>query len=145
MSNAFKMFKKRLLDTRLGLVCCNCGYGFGVFQVRNLPRNMVCPSCQARVIGVVPARWFFEGIKLVKKYLEKKKLTRDEKKYVEDVIDSGSIVMSSGRDAVICMAGRGIGVRTASRILRKQKKGEELLREILDAERLYASTKRFWK
>ena len=39
----------------------------------------------------------------------------------------------------------GTGHKTAARILGKMKTGDDLLREILEAERTYARTRRFWK
>ena len=51
---------------------------------------------------------------------------------------------SYGRDALLALAGYGVGPDTAARILAKQKKEDELLWEILEAEINYARTKKFW-
>ena len=56
-----------------------------------------------------------------------------------------SMISSSGSDAVIALSGRGVGPATAGRILSKMVTGDDLLNEILKAERHYAKTKRFWK
>jgi ATP-dependent Lhr-like helicase len=58
--------------------------------------------------------------------------------------DSASLIMGSGRPAAVALAGRGIGIRTAGRILARFPEGDELLQEILKSERQYARTKRFW-
>ena len=60
-------------------------------------------------------------------------------------LDSASLIITYGNDAARVMAGRGVGVATAKRVLAKQVKGEDLLKEILEAERHYAKTRRFWK
>jgi hypothetical protein len=43
------------------------------------------------------------------------------------------------------LAGRGVGVRTAARILSGPERGDDLLREVFEAEKQYAKTRRFWK
>ena len=64
-------------------------------------------------------------------------------------LDSGSLVITYGNIAATVMAGRGVGVATAKRVLAKLGTGkitrEYLLKEILEAEKLYAKNKRFWK
>jgi ATP-dependent Lhr-like helicase len=59
--------------------------------------------------------------------------------------DSASLVMGSGKDAVIALAGRGVGTATAGRILAKQPQGDELFHEILKEEIKYSKNRQFWK
>ncbi|MFN4132931.1 MAG: hypothetical protein ACK4GQ_00965, partial [Candidatus Hadarchaeales archaeon] len=83
---------------------------------------------------------------LLKKHGRGEKLSREEKKEVERYSLGASLVQGFGRRALMVMAGRGVGSRTAARILRKSYRSEEeLLREILKAELLYARTRRFWE
>jgi len=86
-----------------------------------------------------------EAEKLVKKYLKGRKLTKEEEKYLKEMNDSASLILTNRRDAILTLAGRGVGVKTASRILRKGLKEKDLLKEILEAEKQFARTKRFWK
>ena len=58
---------------------------------------------------------------------------------------SGHLYLSYGRKALLAMAGNGIGPKTASRILRRAHDDKTLLKLILEAEKNYAKTKRFWK
>ncbi|HLD77621.1 MAG TPA: hypothetical protein VJB16_01195, partial [archaeon] len=59
--------------------------------------------------------------------------------------DAGSLVAGRGKDAVIALCGRGVGPRTAGRLLAKNSTGEELLQDVLAAERKYVQTRKFWK
>jgi ATP-dependent Lhr-like helicase len=55
-------------------------------------------------------------------------------------------VIASGRNAVIALAGRGVGRKAAGRVLAKPYKTEdELLQNILHEEQNYARNRRFWK
>lgn len=141
----FSVFKKRLLDTRIGLVCTNCG-GFGVSKrVRDVPEKLECPRCGAKTIAIAPSRYVLEAQNLVKKALNEKNLSGEDKRQLSMLKGSASMVMSSGKGAVKALAGRGIGPRTAGRILARQLEGDDLLREILNQEKIWARTKRFWR
>jgi ATP-dependent Lhr-like helicase len=142
----FKLFRKRLMDTKVGLICCLCGEIFSTCSIQNLPKDLKCRKCEARLLAYVPQRYVNEASRLVKKINKKEFVTREEKKYFERMMDSASLIINYGNRAVLVFAGRGIGTKTAARILRKSPKNEdELLKEILKAEVQFARTKRFWK
>ena len=72
-------------------------------------------------------------------------LTSQEKKDRLRLSRNANIVNEFGKRGVICLAGRGIGPDTASRILSKVYVDEDdFLRGIMNAEILYAKNKRFW-
>ena len=154
----FEIFKERLENTEIGLVCCNCAKWSAIYPVRRLPKAIICPLCGARLIGAVPSKYAEDARKLVKKNLEGKKILQEEKKWLNMTMDSGSLVITYGPDAARVMAGRGIGVATAKRVLGKHKRddtglqtsvqqnnGDDLLKEVLEAERQYAKNRRFWR
>jgi ATP-dependent Lhr-like helicase len=98
------------------------------------------------MIAVVPSRYIIEAQNLVRARNSGKKLSKEDAGHLDLMTRTASMVSSSGRDAAICLAGRGIGPANAGRILSRMLKTEdELLHEILKAERNYAKTKRFWK
>jgi ATP-dependent Lhr-like helicase len=72
-------------------------------------------------------------------------LSEAEDKEIQRLLDTASLVMYNGAEAVKVLAGRGVGVRTAARILSGPEKGDDLLREVFEAEKQYAKTRRFWK
>jgi ATP-dependent Lhr-like helicase len=141
----FSIFTRRLLDTRLGLICTHCGNWAMIYPARDVPEHPHCPLCESIMIAVVPSRHVIEAQNLIRKRNSGKPLQGDESKRLEYMLSTAGMVSSSGRDAAICLAGRGVGPATAGRILYKMPRGEELFREILKAERKYAKTKRFWK
>lgn len=142
----FSIFRKRLLDTRLGLVCTHCGGWATINSARDIPERPHCPLCSSIMIAVVPGRYIIEAQNLIKSRNTGKNPRGDDAKHLDHMLTTASLVASSGRDAAIALAGRGVGPSTAGRILSKLLKSEDdLLREVLRAERNYAKTKRFWK
>ncbi len=142
----FEIFRKRLMETRVGLVCANCGKWATIYAVEDLPKRIQCPICEAGFISVVPSKYVLEAQELTKKHLAGKKLKEWDAKHWEMMSDSASLVIASGRNAVIALAGRGVGRKAAGRVLAKPYKTEdELLQNILHAEQTYARNRRFWK
>ncbi len=141
----FGLFRKRLLKTKMGLICMNCGEMFSSCSVGNLPGEIKCRCCGAKLIGYAPYRYAREAAKLTMKSLKGGKLTKEEKKHHQQMMDSASLILNHGKDAILALAGRGVGPKTAGRILRKDLKGKDLLKEILKEEKRFARTKRFWK
>jgi ATP-dependent Lhr-like helicase len=142
----FKVFKDRLMNTRVRLLCTNCGTGI-THTVKDLPKGLHCVNCQSKLLAVTGAK-NMDAELLLNRYLKKKgaiKFTNEEQAYLDRLADSASLVAASGKRAVIAQAGRGIGPRTAGRILRRQTDDEELLKDILREEQVYARNKRFWR
>jgi len=141
----FKAFEKRLMETKMGMVCTNCGEIFFHSSAGNIPEKIQCRKCGAKLIGYAPYIYTTDASRLVKRHLAGEKLGKSDEKHLEFINDAASLILAHGKDALLCLAGRGVGVRTASRILRKGAKGNDLLAEILEAEKQFAKTKRFWK
>ncbi len=139
----FHVFKNRLLNTKVRLICCQCGWGIN-YVAKDLPKNLECKNCRARLLGVIRPN-DMDAELLLNKYLKKKEMTKEENEIVHKILDTAGLVIGSGPEAVKVLAGRGIGQKTAARILRKQLKEDELLKEILREEQVYARNKRFWK
>lgn len=140
----FKVFRERLMDTKIGLACTQCGWAT-INTVKNVKDPVHCPLCYAGMIAVVPSKYIIDAQNTIKKRVAGKDLSKTEEGWYSQMINSASLVVSSSRDAIMILAGRGIGPKTAGRVLSKMKKGDELLREILHTERNYARNRRFWK
>lgn len=140
----FTVFKNRLLDTNVRLLCMKCGEFSLTKPVRMIDEDPECPLCGSRFITVIKPHEK-EKEKILKKNLQGKTLSDEENKNLERMENAADLVLTYGARVVTALAGRGVGPDTAIRILAKQKENnEEFLREILAAERNFAKTKRFW-
>ena len=136
------MLQRRLEEKEVELICLNC-FNRWKTRVGRLDDRPKCRRCKAIRIGVVT-----EGFPNLKKGLGD-----EEKKIVSRVSASASLVVSYGKFAILTLAGRGIGVTTAARILRNfrfiellrsEEERKRLLKEIWRAEIQYARTRGFW-
>lgn len=131
--------KKRLEDEVMFASCLNCGSQWR-FRVGDSPKRFICPHCGGNMIAALKG-YDRELIGVVKL----KELSVQEKKDFKRLSRCANLVNEQGARAVMCLAGRGIGPDVASRILCKMYTDEdEFLREIMNAEILYAKNKRFW-
>ena len=141
----FLAFKRRLLSTRVRLVCVNCGEYTNILPVRAVEEQPICPKCRSCLIAVL-GRGKSNAIKIVKKKIKKKKISEDEIKEFQNIRRSADLVAVYGKKAVVTLAGRGIGPQTAARILAMlQPTKEKLFRDILMAEKEFARTHVYWK
>lgn len=139
----FKMFKNRLLGTKIRLICINCGNYSVSYQVKSI-KDPICPKCGSRLLAIV-RDYDRETQNIVKKWLKGKELTDHEEKKLEYIKKSADLAIAYGAKATFVIAGRGVGPSTAFRILSKPNlTEEELLKNILKAEREYVANKKYW-
>jgi len=138
----FELFKQRLLNTQVKLVCMNCGDWEQTYTVGKISKEIACKKCGAKLLAVV--RPYSKVLKIVKKGL-KGKLTEEEKKVYERLMQKADLYLVYKLQAVKALAGRGVGPKTARRILAKfHRSDEELLKDILEAERSFVRTRKYW-
>jgi ATP-dependent Lhr-like helicase len=131
--------KKRLEDEILFASCLSCANQWRV-RVADAPKRFVCARCGGFMIALLK-NYERDGIKTFKLGEH----NEQEKKDALRVSRNANIVNEYGGRAAMVLAGRGIGADTASRILRSMHVDEDdFLRDIMNAEILYAKTKRFW-
>jgi ATP-dependent Lhr-like helicase len=140
----FKIFKNRLLNSKVRLLCINCGKYSMVETVKDI-KELRCSHCQSKLIAVLkPHRE--EAQNIVKKWLKGVELTDEEKIKLEFIKKSADLVIDYGKDAAIVLAGRGIGPQTAIRVLYKPRRNEDdLFKHILEAEREFIKNKKYWQ
>ena len=140
-----RAFRKRLLSTKVRLICINCG-GYNLTKsVREVDKNPSCPKCGSGLIGVV-SKYLNNVDKLIKKKKSKKKLTEEEEKQFSKIRRTGDLVLVYGNKAVECLAGRGVGPDTAARVLSMlHPTRKRLYKDILKAEKQFVKTKKYWK
>ena len=141
----FDAFRKRLLNTRVRLLCTNCGEYNLIKPVKDVDDQPECPKCSSRLIAVLRKR-HINAVEVVKKRIKKKPLTADEQKDLQTIRRSADLVMVYGRKAAEVLAGHGIGPQTAARILAMMHtSNEKLYKDILTAEKTFAKNKIYWK
>ncbi len=131
--------KRRLMQQEVFLVCMNCRKWKSKTTVERVPENPVCPVCNARLIAVLKP-WDEQLYAAA----NKQKKTDEERAVEIRLIRNANIVLSSGKQAAIALAGKGVGPEHASRILATLSSGDAFYREILKAERNFIRTHRYW-
>jgi len=131
--------KRRLDQQEVVLACMNCRKWKSRTVVARVPELPVCPKCGARLIAVLKP-WEEPLIAVSRK----NKKTDEERTIEQKLIRNANIVLSSGKNAVIALAARGVGPENAARIISTLAEGDAFYAEILKAERNYIRTHRFW-
>jgi ATP-dependent helicase Lhr and Lhr-like helicase len=140
-------FKKRLEEADITMVCTNCHHSWNTVVART-SMQPTCSRCGAIKIAAV-RRYNKKFLPL----LSKKHRTAEENKEVRRLHKNASLVLSYGKFAILTLVARGIGPDTAARILSRYNKLElvkseeqeiKFLRDILQAEQVYAQTRGFW-
>lgn len=140
------LFKERLLNTEIALICTNCGWKSTtkVLRLKNRLDYLQCPKCSSKMIAVahpIDAELFVSALKKLKKG---EKLEKEEESAYRRLIKASDLIKAYGFDAVLALASYGVGADTAARLL-SQYRGEALLVALLEAERRYIRTRKFWK
>lgn len=140
----FKIFKQRVRNTKLRLLCTRCGEYKVTKRVRDIEEDIKCPVCgSGRITAVKP--YEKEKEKVIDKIKEDKDLTEEEKEVRDDLEEVGDYVLTYGKKFLEAIGGKGVGPETAIRILAKQYDEEdEFYEEILEKEKEYTRTKKFW-
>ncbi len=141
----FEAFKRRLMHTRLRLVCTSCADYTITKEVKDIEETLTCPKCGSGMIGVY-SKFKKHPLDTLKKAKSGKDLTEDEQKELKTIKRSASLMITYGRTYAIVQAGRGIGPETAARVLSKIPKDEEhLFKLIYEAEKEFTRTRIYWK
>jgi|Deesub1362A_J573_1020465.scaffolds.fasta_scaffold00489_2 ATP-dependent Lhr-like helicase len=124
-SAILKVFKKRLEKEKCILHCVNCNYTVRTHVY--LIDELSCPKCMSRLLACI------NGRRKIEDYSK------------EEIFRIANLVMAYGRRAIYAMNSHGIGAESASRLLSRFYPDEEsFFRELLEAEKRYIRTRRFW-
>ncbi|MBM3904264.1 MAG: DEAD/DEAH box helicase [Thaumarchaeota archaeon] len=137
------LVKARLFKTSHRFICARCGKWERVMKTNEIENIPICPYCKARQVSVT----FYSDYdlaKIIQKKAAGKKITHDENHRFSRAWKAASLLENFGKTALIVLSGYGVGVDTASRILRNMVDEETLYRQIYEAERQYVTTRGFW-
>lgn len=133
------IIERRLEETPLTMVCLACQNRWRASAGGDAP--LKCPVCSSkRVAALHPMDYERMERHLLKRDFAS--LSRADRKRLSL---SADLVMAHGRDALLVLAGRGVGPTEAARILSfPYESREELLKAIRKAEVTYARNRQFW-
>ncbi len=120
-----RIFKKRIEEEDCILHCLNCGCTMKM-KVK-LIESLECIKCGSKLVACVNAR---------------RKLEEFGRK---ELFRIANLVMTYGKRAVYALNTFGVGAETAAKILSKPFRNEdEFFAELLEAEKRFIRTRRFW-
>ncbi|MCD6524296.1 MAG: DEAD/DEAH box helicase [Thermococcus sp.] len=139
-----ELFRKRLLDHEVVLVCTNCGWHSKtkVVRLQNVKLRQ-CPRCGSKMLAVAHPIDAEEFLPVLEKVRHGKPLERKEERTYRKLLKAADLVDSYGFEAILALASYGTGPDTAARIL-AQYKGDALLVALMERERQFIRTRRFW-
>jgi len=137
------IFENRLNEKKVKLVCMNCGDWTMTYRVKDLPKEIRCSNCKAKLIVSGRSNWI-EMQRIIKKKIKGSALNPEEEKRYKAMEKISDLVIVYGPRAVKALAVHGIGPKTATRILRGMYSTEkDFIKALLNAERQFIRTKRF--
>ncbi|AFL95962.1 ATP-dependent helicase, lhr-like protein (lhr) [Thermococcus cleftensis] len=139
-----ELFRKRLLDHEVVLVCTNCGWHSRtrVARLQNIELRQ-CPRCGSKMLAVAHPIDAEEFLPVLEKVRHGKPLERRAERTYRKLLKAADLVDSYGFEAVLALASYGTGPDTAARLL-AQYRGEALLVALMERERQFIRTRRFW-
>jgi len=143
IKEVINIIEERIENNKWFFCCMNCKSEIGTFKVKDIPIDFKCPFCTSKLLGFVKEKYK----NIAKKVIKKKEIIKEEEKEVlKNLLDTSELFIVYGKEACFVMSGYGIGPTTAKRILGKWiKDKKELIKEIINAERNFIETKRYWK
>ncbi|MCY0860211.1 MAG: DEAD/DEAH box helicase [Sulfolobaceae archaeon] len=137
-----EVFKRRLMESQVRVVCILCGWN-GVFKAKDVP--IKCPNCGSVFLTVLN-KDDTEGMEIIKKALKGMKLSKAEKKVLEDLKLIADYYSSNNKYVAIGLSVRGVGPHNIGKALSRLRDGENSFYEaLLDEERRFLKYRKFWQ
>lgn len=138
-----ELVKERLQKTRHRLICVRCGVWERVMETKDVPDELQCTRCNSQLIAATYAS-DNELAGIIRTKLKGGKLSAEQEHRFNRAWKAASLVHNFGRKATLVLAGYGVGVDTAARLLRNSVDDEGIYRQVYEAERQYVMTRGFW-
>ena len=139
-----RMVYDRLMNTKHRLVCLTCGYN-KIVDVGSAPDNIFCNRCNSRIIAAIHP-YDDDTLNAIMLKIRHKRLSDDQEHRFRRAWKCASLIYTFGKKALLVLSGYGIGVDSATRILRMYDDSSEdiLVRRVYEAEMQYIKTRGFW-
>ncbi len=136
-----KMFDK--FDGRsIKMICTFCGHVFNEKIDMNSSDKLLCTSCKSPMIVIYSDKYE----ELIKKRALQKPLKEKDNALYKEMMKEASMVDAYGFRALVSLSVYGIGIETASRLLRYIRKDYKMFFvDVIDAQRNFIKNRKFWK
>ncbi len=133
--------KSGILGKQLELLCTYCGFAFS-HKLEEKDEELKCPKCGSPMICI----YSDQRAEIMEKLKKGKMLNEKEESEHENMIKEAGLISSYSNRALIALSTYGVGLSTASRILRMSRKTyRELFIDLLVAQKNFIRTKKYWK
>jgi ATP-dependent Lhr-like helicase len=137
------LVRRRIYSRQVTLLCLNCGWALTV-RAALLPDDVRCAQCGFRALAVVKGVDLETAKRALSKFKLRQGMSKEERKVLETLRQSASIVLAHGRLGALVQLAHGVGPRAAIKVLNRVSSGEDLWAAIMEAERQFAATRGFW-
>ncbi len=139
-----EVFKKRLLESEITLVCINCLMWERTYLVKEIPTHLRCGNCGSLLLACLKRNG--KAYRIFKKVSKRKKLKEEEMKIWEHIKKSAELFLNYGKKACLVLAAKNVGPVTAVRILNQFYRDEnEFYKTLLQKEIENIKARKFWK
>ncbi len=144
MKEILKVLKKRLENKRVKLFCVHCGEWYMTKTIKHMDEYPRCRNCQARFLAILRKK-DKKTMQAIKKRLKQQEISEEEEELVMHAKRTADLMLAYGKKAAMALVARGVGPQTASRILARMHVNEDkFLKNILEAEKQYVKTRKYW-
>lgn len=138
------VLRKRLDEKKVRLVCLRCGEVFEE-RIGSLDEKPKCPKCNAGFIAPTSLS-SGEARRLVDAARKGVRLKGEDAKRLRELREAADLVLTFGKYALYALSVRGVGPKTARRVLSQLAYGEEaFFKALVEAEQRYLKTRRYWR
>ena len=135
-------FERKISSKKIELLCTYCSMEFSRQIAADKDEKMVCPRCKSPMV----ATYGDEKAEAVKRKIAGKVLKEQQIKKYREAIREASLVEAYGSRALAAFSIYGIGTATAARVLRLLRKDhKQFIIDLIEAQKSFVRTKKYWK
>lgn len=138
-------FMERVLNRKISVICLRCGF-YKEDRVREFLKmeKYTCPKCKGATLALVKGD-ISKTLEIVKKHHKGLKLTVEERRIHEDLVNRAVILQKHGDKALLALSIPGVGVKDAKKIINRVLSGEDLFKVLYEYEKRFLKIKKYLK